>query len=161
MPSSISEIGNHCEYHDMKYTYFCQHHDKPCCPDCTLSNRRECVGLLSMREIIKTSNASTLIDNIAKSLKDIKNHIDKITKDRQQHLSEIRQQRHMFQDQIKEMRVKINSHLNTLGQNIVQELDDTEDRIKSNIDELLRQLSKKYYYSCQRVCIRPTHPLRK
>jgi hypothetical protein len=26
LPSSISEIGNHCEYHDMKYTHFCQHH---------------------------------------------------------------------------------------------------------------------------------------
>ena len=36
LPSSISEIGNHCEYHDMKYTHFCQHHDKPCCPDCTV-----------------------------------------------------------------------------------------------------------------------------
>jgi hypothetical protein len=33
LPSSISEIGNHCEYHDMKYTLFCQQHDKPCCPD--------------------------------------------------------------------------------------------------------------------------------
>jgi hypothetical protein len=34
LPSFISEIGNHCEYHDMKYTHFCQHHDKACCPDC-------------------------------------------------------------------------------------------------------------------------------
>jgi hypothetical protein len=38
LPSSISEIGNHCEYHDMKYTHFCQHHDKPCCPDCISTN---------------------------------------------------------------------------------------------------------------------------
>ena len=36
----------------------------------------------------------------------------------------------MFQDQIKQMRVEINSHLDTLEQNIIQELDDTEDKIK-------------------------------
>jgi DNA-binding beta-propeller fold protein YncE len=40
------------------------------------------------------------------------------------------------------MRVKINSHLDTLEQNIIQELDDTEDKIKSKIDNLLKQLSK-------------------
>jgi hypothetical protein len=40
------------------------------------------------------------------------------------------------------MRVKINSHLDTLEQNILQKLDDTEDKIKSKIDNLLKQLSK-------------------
>jgi hypothetical protein len=39
-------------------------------------------------------------------------------------------------------RVRINSHLDTLEQNILQELDDTEDKIKSYIDKLLQQLSK-------------------
>ena len=48
----------------------------------------------------------------------------------------------MFQDQIKQMRVKINSHLHTLEHNILQELDDTEDKIKSKIDNLLKQLSQ-------------------
>jgi hypothetical protein len=48
----------------------------------------------------------------------------------------------MFQEQIKQMRVKINPHLGTLEHNILQELDDTEDKIKSNIDNLLKQLSK-------------------
>ena len=48
----------------------------------------------------------------------------------------------MFQDQIKQMRVKINSHLDALEHNILQELDGTEDKIKSKIDNLLKQLSK-------------------
>ena len=48
----------------------------------------------------------------------------------------------MFQNQIKKMRVEINSHLDTLEQNTIQELDDTEDKIKSKIDNLLKQLSK-------------------
>jgi hypothetical protein len=47
---------------------------------------------------------------------------------------EIRQQRELIQDQIKQMHVTINSHLDTLEQNILQELDDTKDRIKSKID---------------------------
>jgi hypothetical protein len=44
-------------------------------------------------------------------------------KNRQKNLSEIRQQRQMLQDQVKVMRIKINSHLDTLEQNILQELD--------------------------------------
>jgi DNA-binding beta-propeller fold protein YncE len=40
------------------------------------------------------------------------------------------------------MRVKINSHLDTLEHNIIQKLDDTENKIKSKIDNLLKQLSK-------------------
>ena len=123
----------------MKYTLFCQFHDRPCCPDCISTNHKDCVGLFSLREIIKTS---TLIDNIEQNLTDIKNNVDKIMKNRHQNLSEIRQQRQMFQDQIRQMRVKINSHLDTLEQNILQELDETEDTIKSKIDKLLKQLSK-------------------
>ena len=142
LPSSISEIGNHCEYHDMKYTHFCQHHDKPCCPDCISTNHKDCAGLLSIREIIKTSKTSTLIDNIEENLTDIKNNLDKIVKNRQTNLSEIRQQRQMFQDQIKQMRVKINTHLDTLEQHILQKLDDTEDEIESKIDNMVKQLSQ-------------------
>ena len=97
---------------------------------------------MSIREIIKTSKASTLIDNIEQSLTDIKNNIDNIAKNRQQNMLEIRQQRELIQDQIKQMCVTINSHLDTLEHNILQELDDTEDRIKSKIDKLLMQLSK-------------------
>jgi hypothetical protein len=142
LPSFISEIANHCEYHDMKYTHFCEHHDTQCCPDCISTNHKYCVGLLSLREIIKPSKTWTFIDNIEQNITDIKNNIDNITKNGQQNLSEIRQQRQMFQEQIKQMRVKINPHLGTLEHNILQELDDTEDKIKSNIDNLLKQLSK-------------------
>jgi hypothetical protein len=45
-----------------------------CCPDCTSTNHKDCVGLLSIRKIIKTSKTSTLIDNIEQNLTDIKNN---------------------------------------------------------------------------------------
>ena len=73
----------------MKYKDFVQHHDKPCCPDCTSTNLKKCVGLLSIREIIKTFKTSTWIDNIEQRLTYIKNNIDKITKNRHQNISEI------------------------------------------------------------------------
>jgi hypothetical protein len=40
------------------------------------------------------------------------------------------------------MRVKINSHLDTLEQNILKELGDSEYKIKTKIDNLLKQLSE-------------------
>ena len=142
LPSFISEIGHHCKDHDMKYTIFCQIHDKPCCPGCISTNHKDCVELLSIREIIKTSKNSTLIDDIEQSLSNIKYNIDIVMKNREQNLEEILQQRQIFHDQVKQMRVKINSHLDTLEQNILKELDDAEDKINSNIDNLLKQLSE-------------------
>ena len=70
------------------------------------------------------------------------NNIDKITNDRQRNMSEIRQKSEMFQDQIRQMRVRINSHIDTLQHNILQELNDTEGKINSKIDQMLIQLSK-------------------
>jgi len=61
LPSCISEIGHHCKDHDMKYTHFCQFHDKPCCPDCISTNHKDCAELLSIREIIKTSKTSNRV----------------------------------------------------------------------------------------------------
>ena len=72
----------------------------------------------------------------------MKNNIDKITNDRQRNMSEIRQKSEMFQDQIRQMRVRINSHIDTLQHNILQELNDTEGKINSKIDQMLIQLSK-------------------
>ena len=40
------------------------------------------------------------------------------------------------------MRVRINPHLDTLEQNTLQDLDDSENKIKSKIDNLLKELSK-------------------
>jgi DNA anti-recombination protein RmuC len=48
----------------------------------------------------------------------------------------------MIQDQIRKMRITINSHLDKLEQDILQELDDTADKLKSKIYKLLKQLSK-------------------
>jgi DNA-binding beta-propeller fold protein YncE len=48
----------------------------------------------------------------------------------------------MIQDQIKKMRITINSHLDKLEQDILQELDDTADKLKSIIYQLLEQLSE-------------------
>jgi hypothetical protein len=97
---------------------------------------------LSIREIIKTSKTSTLLDDIEQSLTTIKYNIDNVIKNRQQNMSEIRQQRQICYDQVKQMRVKINSHLDRLEHNFLKELDDAEDKIKSHIDNLLKQLAE-------------------
>ena len=97
---------------------------------------------LSIREIIITSKTSTLIDDIEQSLTNIKYNIDNVIKNREQNMSEIRHQRQIFHDQVKQMRVKINSHLDTLEHNFQKELDDAEDKIKSKIENLLKQLSE-------------------
>ena len=65
-------------------------------------------------------------------------------------MSEILQQRQIFHDQVKQMRVKINSHLDALEQNILKDLDYAEDKIKSKLDNLLKQLSEQSVEVIQR-----------
>jgi F0F1-type ATP synthase membrane subunit b/b' len=55
-----------------------------------------------------------------------------------------------FHDQVKQMRVKINSHVDALEQNILKDLDYAEDKIKSKLDNLLKQLSEQSVEGIQR-----------
>jgi Tfp pilus assembly pilus retraction ATPase PilT len=58
---------------------------------------------VSIREIIKTSKTSTLLDDIEQCLTNIKYNIDNVVKNREQNLEKIRQQRQIFHDQVKQM----------------------------------------------------------
>jgi len=53
LPSSISKISNHCQYHDIKYIIFCQFHDKQCCPDCISQNHKIALGFCQSVKLFK------------------------------------------------------------------------------------------------------------
>ncbi|XP_052101462.1 uncharacterized protein LOC127735339 isoform X2 [Mytilus californianus] len=136
-------IGHHCQDHEKKFQNYCPHHEKLCCPSCISTEHRNCVGLLDLDEIVKTSKTSVLIDNLEKSLEEIATNINKIIIDRKGNLEKIKEQRQGFHNEIKRVRDKINIHLDELEQQIISDLLSEERKIKTEIETLLNQLSEK------------------
>ena len=143
LPKSISEIVHNCKDHDMKYTIYCPMHDIICCPVCISTNHKNCVDLMAIPELIKTAKTSSIITTMEQSLRDMKHNIDIAVKDREGNLSLIRKQRQHYSDEIKQIRVKINSHLDTIEQRIMGDLIDVEENVKTQIEILLTELTKR------------------
>jgi hypothetical protein len=100
---------------------------------------------MAIPELIETAKTSSIIVTMAQSLRDMKHNIDIAVKDREGNLSSIRKQRQHYSDEIKQIPVKINSHLNTIEQRVMGEFIDAEEHVKSQIEKLLTELSKRFH----------------
>ncbi|VDI46797.1 Hypothetical predicted protein [Mytilus galloprovincialis] len=106
------------------------------------SNHAECVGILSLENVIQTAKTSVLLKSLDENLKYIKINAEKVVKDRKQNLEEIQNQRQQICDEIKKVRNKINAHLDGLEQLIHQDLYSAEEKVKAQIEDLLRKLAE-------------------
>ncbi|XP_063434053.1 E3 ubiquitin/ISG15 ligase TRIM25-like [Mytilus trossulus] len=143
LPSSISKIATYCYEHNLKYQMYCPQDDKLCCSVCIAEYHKNCCGLKSLQEIVKTFKASALLENIEQSLKDMMSDTDSILKDREQNLIVIEKQRKLFHTEIKQIRQKVNNHLDSLEEQILLKLNTAETEIKSKINTLKTQLTNK------------------
>ncbi|XP_071171060.1 protein wech-like [Mytilus edulis] len=142
LPPSIANISTDCSQHERKFQNYCSQHASVCCPLCIQSNHANCVGILSLENVIQTAKTSVLLEIIDQNLKDIKMNIERVVKDRTQNLVEIKKQKQKFHDEIKQVRNQINEHLDNLEQKILQDLHAAEDKIKSHIDDKLGKLTE-------------------
>ncbi|XP_071171098.1 uncharacterized protein [Mytilus edulis] len=142
LPPSITNISQHCQQHDRKFQNYCPQHENVCCPLCIQSYHAECVGILSLENVIQTAKTSVLLESLDQNLKDIKLNIDRAVKDRKQNLFEIQKQKHKFNDEIKHVRIKINNYLDYLEQQILQDLYAAETKVKSQTEDLLGKLAE-------------------
>ncbi|CAG2204791.1 unnamed protein product [Mytilus edulis] len=143
LPSSISKIATYCREHNLKYQNYCPQHDKICCAVCISELHKNCTGLQSLQEIVKFSKESAWLENIEKSLKDMRYNYESIMKDKERNLATIESQRICFYNEIKHIREKLNSHLDLLVKQIVVDLNSAEQEIKSKTETLMSQLSEK------------------
>ncbi|XP_063435161.1 uncharacterized protein LOC134716228 [Mytilus trossulus] len=142
LPPSIANISTYCTQHERKFQNYCSQHASICCPQCVQSNHANCVGILSLENVIQTAKTSVLLETIDQNLRDIKINIERVVKDRTQNLVEIKKQKQKFHDEIKQVRNQINEHLDNLEQQILQDLHAAEDKIKSQINDLLGKLTE-------------------
>ncbi|CAG2214383.1 unnamed protein product [Mytilus edulis] len=142
LPTSITNISQHCSEHDRKFQNYCPQHESLCCPLCIQSNHANCVGILSLENVIKTAKTSVLLESLDQNLKDIKMNIERVVKDRKQNLTEIQKQTQKFHDEIKQVRTRINEHLDTLEEQIHQDLSAAEKKVISQIEDLIGKLAE-------------------
>ncbi|XP_071169026.1 transcription intermediary factor 1-alpha-like [Mytilus edulis] len=142
LPTSIANISHHCSEHDRKFQMYCPQHESICCPLCIHSNHANCVGILSLEKVIQTAKTSVLLESFDQDLQNIKMNIERVVQDRKQNLFEIQKQKQKFHDKIKQVRYKINEHLDTLEQQILQDLYAAEKKVKSEIEDLLGKLAE-------------------
>jgi hypothetical protein len=90
---------------------------------------------MAIPELIKAAKTSFIIATMEKSLRDMKHNSDIAVKYREGNLSLIRKQRQHYSDEIKQIRVKINSHLDTIEQRIMGELNDVEENVTLQIEK--------------------------
>ncbi|XP_052101422.1 uncharacterized protein LOC127735315 [Mytilus californianus] len=142
LPPSIANISPYCSQHDRKFKNYCPQHESLCCPLCIQSNHANCVGILSLENVIQTAKTSVLFESLDQNLKDIKMNIYRVVKDRKQNLVQIQNQRQKFHDEIKQVRNRINEHLDSLEQRILQDLYAAEEKVKPQIEDLLGKLAE-------------------
>ncbi|CAC5395551.1 unnamed protein product [Mytilus coruscus] len=142
LPSSIANISPYCPQHDRKFKNYCPQHESLCCPLCIQSNHANCVGILSLENVIQTAKTSVLLESLDENLKYIKMNCERVVKDRKQNLVEIQNQRQKFHDEIKQVRNKINEHLDGLEQLILQDIYAAEEKVKTQIEDLLGKLAE-------------------
>ncbi|VDI45807.1 Hypothetical predicted protein [Mytilus galloprovincialis] len=143
LPASISNIVNYCTNHGRKYENYCPHHDKLCCPACISIDHRSCIGLLLLQDVLKTAKTSVLLDSIESDIIDMKCNIENIIQDRQQNLVIINDLRNRYRLEIKQVRSKLNFHLDTIEENIFEDLDANENKVKREAEKLITKLSEK------------------
>ncbi|XP_071168909.1 tripartite motif-containing protein 5-like [Mytilus edulis] len=149
LPSSISSIQQHCRDHNRKFQIYCPQHESLCCPLCISSSHRNCIGLLSLEEVIATSKTSSLLESMEQRLQDVMTNAEKVISDRKQNLTSIQNQHHKFLSEITQIRDEINKHLDLLEKQSFKELQATEKDISRQIETAITNVTKNYKYVCE------------
>ncbi|VDI47068.1 Hypothetical predicted protein [Mytilus galloprovincialis] len=125
-----------------KFQNYCPQHESIGCPLCIQSNHANCVGILSLENVIQTAKTSVLLTSLGQNLKDIKLIIERVVKDRKLNLVIIQNQREKFHDEIKQITYRIKEHLDKIEQIILQDLYAAEEKVKSQVEDLLGKLAE-------------------
>ncbi|CAG2224114.1 unnamed protein product [Mytilus edulis] len=122
LPSNVVQIAQSCRKHDQKYQIFCKKHDCPCCKRCVVEDHNKCEDLKDIDDVISGIKSSNAFEDIEKTLKEVKEHIERIRKDREENLASL-------QDQKKSI-------------TLLRDLDTAEETESKKIRQLLSEVEK-------------------
>jgi hypothetical protein len=124
----VLEIKEHCNEHHNKFSLFCKDHECPCCGICTVETHRDCTGVTILQNLIKDVKTSDIFNEIEQLINEMTETIGKIRQTKENKSGAVGEQKIIVENEIPELRTKINNHLDTLQENLMKELTETESR---------------------------------
>ncbi|CAC5387701.1 unnamed protein product [Mytilus coruscus] len=122
---------------------YCKKHDSACCRRCISETHNSCKEIFPIDDIIQNVKTSSAFEEIEQTLIEVAEHHIKITQNRETNLKSIKGQKEKIQKEILQVRLSINSHLDLIQDNLVQKLNEVEEKECLKIRNLLKLLRKK------------------
>ncbi|VDI53646.1 Hypothetical predicted protein [Mytilus galloprovincialis] len=85
LPTAVTDIKQHCIYHNEKYQLYCVKHESPICNN-YVKDHGKCGEILPLDELVKDVKTSESVVDPEQSLDDISTNINIILKDRESYI---------------------------------------------------------------------------
>ncbi|CAG2189874.1 unnamed protein product [Mytilus edulis] len=140
LPKFMQEISSQCRDHKKKYELYCSFHACPCCVMCITDKHQKCQEMKPLSDILKQVKSSASVQLFEKDLKDVKENLEEIIKHLNSRINTSNSQKTKAAEQIRSMRKSIDDFLDKLEQEILDDLDSKQSKLKSKMNTLLQQL---------------------
>ncbi|CAG2231178.1 unnamed protein product [Mytilus edulis] len=137
LPLNVLAITQTCQKHKEQYQTFCKKHDCPCCRRCVIETHNDCKDLTAIDDIIHDIKSSNAFLELEKQLSELLENVKRVQNDRIKNLKDIKEERDMIAHDIEQTRNKINDFLDKIQDNLLKELDFTEENEGKKIKQLL------------------------
>ncbi|CAG2202944.1 unnamed protein product [Mytilus edulis] len=140
LPKFMQDISSQCRDHKKKYELYCSFHACPCCVMCITDKHQKCQEMKPLSDVLKQVKSSASVQLFEKDLKDVKENLEEIIKYLNRRINTSTEQKTKAAEQIRSMRKSIDDLLNKLEQEILNDLDSKQSKLKSKMDTLQQQL---------------------
>ncbi|VDI05488.1 Hypothetical predicted protein [Mytilus galloprovincialis] len=125
LPSVVTDIKQHCVYHNEIYQLYCNKHESPICNKC-VKDHGKCGEILSLDEIVKDIKTSESFVDLEHTLDELYTNINIILKDRESNMESIADQKKKISAEVCHIKNKIIQQVNKLEEEFIKELDQLE-----------------------------------
>ncbi|XP_052065278.1 transcription intermediary factor 1-beta-like isoform X3 [Mytilus californianus] len=125
LPSVVTDIKQHCVYHNEMYQLYCITHESPICNKC-LKDHGKCGEILSLDEIVKDIKTTESFIDLEQSIDDLFANVNLIRKDRESNIESISDQKKKITAQVCYLKKQVIQHVNNLEEEFIKELDQIE-----------------------------------
>ncbi|XP_063431733.1 uncharacterized protein LOC134714423 [Mytilus trossulus] len=141
LPSFVLAIKLECDTHHENYEYYCLKHEIPICVICA-KEHTSCGTFTILRKLEDMRTSSSMI-KLEQNVKDIQQNLEMFLQNRRSNLSNLKDQHESCRKNVKEIRLKINQHLDKLEKTVIDEIDTSYTKQKSQVELIVHDLSER------------------
>ncbi|CAC5399684.1 unnamed protein product [Mytilus coruscus] len=117
----VRDLQQLCIYHNKKYKQYCIKHECLICYKC-IKEHGKCNAVVPLEDVVSGVKTSKLLQDLETSLKEILENIKRIRQDRETNIKSIQNEAIKITFEIDSIKQEINQHLDTLKDDIVNEV---------------------------------------